>query len=183
MGYKPQLKVGEKIFHFGEARNHNMSQVTDEYDWIIWLDADDVFRGREKLKKVVEFMHDKGIEAGFFNYLYQVEFDNDGNMQVVIEHLRERVVKRGLYHWVAPIHETLIEKKPTVKQDIADCDVLHLSNDERRNSALGRNIRALENAIYLNKGEDPRTVYYLAKALVDLARFKDLDNNYHQPGS
>ena len=40
--YDPILKEGDKMFQFDEARNHNFAQVGPEFDWILWIDTDDV---------------------------------------------------------------------------------------------------------------------------------------------
>ena len=171
-GYDPQTKVGDALFRFDEARNFNFGQVPKEVDFILWLDADDVLRRGENLRRVAQVAREHGIEATYFNYLYQVELLQDDPpivKHVLIEHLRERlVVNSGVYKWIAPIHETLIEQKPTRKTDNYDCDVVHLASDEDRVASLQRNLKTLELAIYQSKGKDPRHVYYLAKALYDL---------------
>lgn len=169
-GYEPKLKVGDKLFRFDVARNANFSQVPKDYDFILWLDSDDVLIGGEKLRDVARVAQEQGIEATYFNYLYQCEFNEDGSIKnVLIEHLRERlVVNSGVYKWIAPIHETLIEQKPTRKTDNYDCQVLHLATHEDRLASLDRNLKNLELSIFDTKGEDPRPVYYLAKAYFDI---------------
>src|SRR4030042_2795832 len=37
---------------FSKARNHNFSQAPKKFDYILWIDADDIFRGGPKLKEV-----------------------------------------------------------------------------------------------------------------------------------
>jgi tetratricopeptide (TPR) repeat protein len=167
--YKPASEVGDKIFKFDEARNFNLAQIPKEYEWFIWLDADDIFRGGPKLKEVAEKAEKDGLEAVYFNYIYQADIKDGKVNGVIIEHLRERLVRNNdAYKWVAPIHETLIEQRPTQKNDSPDCDVLHLSNDEERMKSLQRNLKALEYTIFKDEGKDPRPIYYYAKALYDL---------------
>jgi tetratricopeptide (TPR) repeat protein len=87
--------------------------------------------------------------------------------------LRERLIKNdGSYKWIAPIHETLIEQRPTRKADIEGIDVLHLSTNERKEKAIGRNIPALQLSIYQKEGKDPRPLYYLGKAYYDRFQIK-----------
>lgn len=169
-GYEPKMQVGDKLFRFDVARNFNFGQIPQDYKYILWLDSDDVLMGGENLRKVVEIAESQGIEATYFNYLYQCEFAEDGTIKnVLIEHLRERlVVNTGVYKWIAPIHETLIEQKPTRKTDNYDCQVLHLATLEDRLASLDRNLKNLELSIYDTKGQDPRPIYYLAKAYFDL---------------
>lgn len=169
-GYDPYLKAQDKLFQFDVARNFNFSQVPPEYDWIVWMDTDDIFIHAENLHKLADMGIEKNIEAIYFNYLYQAEFDDKGRVKHrIIEHLRERLVRNnGVYKWIAPIHETLIEQRPTDKTDNYDCEVVHMATDEDRQLSLQRNLKNLELSIYQTKGEDPRHIYYLAKALFDI---------------
>lgn len=168
-GYEPQMKLGDKIFLFDEARNFNFSQVPKEYEWIVWMDCDDVFRRGENLRKLTELGKKAQIDAFYMNYIYQAEVDENLNVkQVIIEHLRERLVRNaGIFKWIAPIHETLIEQRPSNKTDNNDCEVLHLATMEDRMKSLTRNLNNLELVIYKTEGKDPRHIYYLAKAYFD----------------
>ena len=127
-GYEPHMKVGDKIFEFDKARNFNLSQVPKEYNWVIWLDTDDTLIGGEKLHELAKRCEEQNIEALCFNYLYQAEFDEQGRVKHrIIEHLRERLLRNNdTYKWISPIHETLIEQRPSQKTDVPDCEVIHL---------------------------------------------------------
>lgn len=159
---------------FSKARNHNFEQVDKKYNYIIWLDADDIFRGGERLKGVEGLIKGKDIGAVFFNYLYKVDMGEVGGKivikQVLIEHLRERLVRNdNTYKWIAPIHETLIPQKATSQTDSQECDVVHLTDDSRCGDAIKRNIEILERQIEeQGNRKDPRTLYYLAKSYFDL---------------
>lgn len=168
-GYEPHMKAGDKLFLFDDARNFNFAQVPDEYEWVLWMDCDDTLVGGENLWKLKEIGRQANIDAFFLNYIYQAEFDEKGNVkQVIIEHLRERIVRPKLYKWIMPIHETLIEQKPTNKTDNRDCYILHHASMEDRMASLTRNLKNLELAIYKTEGKDPRQIYYLAKAYFDI---------------
>ncbi len=168
LGEKPIIKVGDKIFDFSKARNHNLQQVPKSFDWILWLDADDIFRGGQNLRELIKTADANQVDSIFLNYIYQAEIENNKLKNILIEHLRERLVRNnGTYEWVAPIHETLIEKKPTKKIDYDRCDVLHMAELSRREQALSRNTKTLEMSIYNGKGSDPRPVYYLGKSYFD----------------
>lgn len=164
-----RVKEGDKVFKFDEARNHNMALVPKEYRWILWFDADDIFRGGEKLRDIVKNAELNKVQSVFMNYIYQAEIVDGQIKNILIEHLRERLIENtGVYKWIAPIHETLIEQTPTNKAENRECDVLHLSSDKRFAKALDRNIKALELSILQTEGKDPRPIYYLAKAYYDL---------------
>ena len=177
LGYEPNMKVGDKMFLFDEARNFAFAQVPKEYDWILWMDTDDVFLNAKKLRFVTELGEKTKIEAFYFDYLYQVEVTQDEELppedwkiqNIVIQHVRERLVRNeGKFKWIAPIHETLIEQVPTNKSDNYDCAVMHLATEEDRLSSLTRNLPNLELAISQSEGKDPRHLYYLAKAYFDM---------------
>lgn len=168
LGLTPHIKEGDKIFEFDKARNYSMKMVPKEYDWLFWMDTDDILRGKQ-LREIAKDADRRGIESVFLNYIYQAEIEDGKIKAILIEHLRERLIKNtGVYEWVAPIHETLIEKKPTKKIDDKRCDVLHLSTKERMLTAIDRNIKALEYLVCFKKGKDPRPNYYLGKAYFDL---------------
>ena len=103
--------------NFSNARNFNFNQVPKEYEWIFWFDSDDVVMGAETFKDAVKLAEKNKLSSLFARYLYQCEFDEKGEVkEILIEHLRERLIKNdGTFEWVAPIHETLIEKVPTGK--------------------------------------------------------------------
>lgn len=160
----------EWIKDFSAARNFNFSQVPKEYDFILWLDADDVLVGGEKMKEVLSKpeIDQYNVGAVFARYLYQVESDDQGNVkQILIEHLRERLIRNNdTYKWVAPIHETLIPQREAGQTDTKDFLVIHLTNQEDMERSMYRNIEILEDEVIKNSS-DPRPIYYLAKAYFD----------------
>lgn len=156
---------------FSAARNFNWSQVPEDFEWVFWMDADDIVRGAERFQESIEKANKINAEAIFANYLYQVELDANGQIRnVLIEHLRERLIRNnGAYKWVGAIHETLIEQRGTNKVDMQDFDVVHLTDGERMGKAIYRNIEILEEELKKQgKQQDPRIVYYLGKAYFDL---------------
>lgn len=168
-GYDPMIKLGDKVFQFDQARNYNFSQIGKEYEWMLWLDADDIFRGGEKLREVTRLAEENKAESVFLNYIYQSIIQNGQITNILIQHPRERLVlNNDAYKWVAPIHETLIEQRPTVKIESKECDVVHLSSDDRMLGAIERNMKTLELSIYDSLARDPRPIYYLGKAYFDL---------------
>lgn len=173
LGWTPTMKEGDVIFKFAEARNSNINFIPDDYDWLFWMDADDVLLGADKLKIIADNAMNGGWESVFMNYIYQAEIDPEGRIKnIVIQHSRERLVRikgeyRKVYKWIGNIHETLIQQRETKKTDTPDLEVLHLSTNDRFVSAISRNMRVLEHEIYETKGKDPRPIYYLGKALFD----------------
>jgi hypothetical protein len=94
----------EWVNDFSAARNFNFSQVPSEYEWILWLDSDDVVQGSETFQQAIQVAEANNIKAIFARYLYQVELDEKGKIKnILIEHLRERIVRNdGTFEWIAP---------------------------------------------------------------------------------
>ncbi len=153
---------------FSKARNFNFSQIPSEYQWILWMDTDDVVQGAENFQQAIELAEANNIKAIFARYLYQVELDEKGKIKnILIEHLRERLVRNdGTFEWVAPIHETLIEKVPAGKTDYQGFCVVHLIGHDQMEKSMWRNIAILEQNC-MDNPQDPRPIYYLAKAYFD----------------
>lgn len=153
---------------FSKARNFNMSQIPKEYEWYLWIDTDDKVQGAETFQDAIKLAEANNIKAIFARYLYQVELDEQGKIKnILIEHLRERLIRNdGTFEWVAPVHETLIEKVPSGKTDFQGFVVVHLMVPNQMEKSMWRNIGILEQSC-MDSPQDPRPVYYLAKAYFD----------------
>jgi hypothetical protein len=117
---------------FAEARQFALDKVPQGDDkYILWIDADDVVSGAENIPTILKEMADTKTDSAFFEYLYKVDLDQDGNIkEIVIKHVRERIViNNGTYSWKGNLHELLIEDKKEnlrrYKRD--DLVVIHLN--------------------------------------------------------
>lgn len=149
---------------FSAARNRNFSMVPKEYDYILWCDADDVWRGLGTLKDV---MAANPADAYLFHYLY--DFDDTGEPRVA--HIKNQLVRNdGRFTWKGTIHEDLIcdgEAKLHLVND--GIDRLHLTTGERVEAALERNLAAAE-AYRRTHPDDPRSRFTLAQSLLGAGR-------------
>lgn len=166
---------------FEEARNYALTQVPKEYDYIVWTDADDVWRGAEKIPDMVKLMEAQGVTGVFFDYNYQI---NPKTGEVEIVHPRERIVKRGYYEWKGHLHETMISTREVNNAYFKDIVVDHLPPKSATEANLWRNLEILEQT-YEREGEkhDPRTEYYLARNYFDVEKYDEalkLFNDYVQ---
>ncbi len=157
---------------FSAARQYALDQVPKGDDcFVYWQDADDVLDGAENLPQIVKEMYEQKQAAVYFNYLYAVDLDEDGNVkEVLIEHKRERIVRNDdTWKWIGDLHETLIEQKQEnlIRIGRNDCRVIHLSNVKRSEDNLDRNIRILEKQMNKENRKDPRTLVYLGKSYFD----------------
>src|SRR3990167_8245734 len=91
--YDPYMKEDDKLFRFDVARTFNFNQVPKDYDWIFWIDSDDVVSNAKNLRIVAENALKANTEAVYFNYLYQAEFEEGKIKHRIIEHLRERLIR------------------------------------------------------------------------------------------
>lgn len=174
---------GANIFYFKWIKSFAAArQFVMDYtphgvnNYIFWIDADDVLKGGEHLRRVSDEATAMQHAAVFFNYLYQVDLDEYGEVrEVIIEHKRERLIRNdGTFKWIGMLHETLIEQRTENIMKIArdECTVIHLSSSDRSDKSLGRNIDILEEQAKKENHKDPRTIIYLAKAYFDKAKLQ-----------
>lgn len=150
--------------NFAEARNSNLAQVPEDYDWVLWLDTDDTIDNPEKIKEVAEVS--KQYDAIYVDYLY----DRDEEQNPLTVHMVARMFKNnGGHEWKGRIHETLIETRGVTQGATKDFTVIHHADEERKDRSLNRNVELLERQLEDEaKDPDPRTFYYLASTYMDV---------------
>lgn len=165
--------------NFAAARNVSFKNVKGAYDWYLWADVDDVLNSGSELRKAAQLAHDAKQDSVFMTYWYAVDVDEKGNVRdVVIQHLRERLVKPEKFKWTSRLHEVLVpiqdgynpkhtmyDYKPEEGRNLT---FIHLSGGERFQEALKRNREILEIQIREEQRKDPRTIFYLAKTMYDM---------------
>jgi tetratricopeptide (TPR) repeat protein/glycosyltransferase involved in cell wall biosynthesis len=143
---------------FADARNFNFSQVPKEYEYILWLDADDVIRNPEKIKPTLEA--NPSIDVFSLWYLYA--FDEWKNPVVV--HHKNRIVKNdGCVRWVGDLHEDFTENRNIERKHVEGIEVLHLTNIDRINVAKTRNEHVAE-VHHERNPDDPRSYWVLGNS-------------------
>ncbi len=150
------------IHHFAAARNFSFQQATKEY--ILWLDADDVFlaEDQEKFKSLKQSLH-SNIDAVSMNY--HLSFDSEGHVSSLIR--RYRLVKRDKhFQWIGAVHEYLEVGGHLLDSNVA-VSHLPLSHDHTRNINIYRQL--------VQSGEplSPRDTFYYANELLDHGQFED----------
>lgn len=187
---KKWCSLNEKIEHshlpwnddFSEQRNFNFSQVPTSFDYIVWMDSDDVILNAELLPDIAKMSKRKGYDTVFFDYWYGARFDGEPSKETFIEneitHYRERLIRPGSIVWKKRIHESPVpiddrSYKYSKVQYSKDWPIawLHLGADrqispERLQARMQRNQRLLEKELLEERenGEaDPRTILYLMK--------------------
>lgn len=159
----------EWINDFAAARNYAFSQATQEY--ILWLDADDVFSPEDQ-ELFLSLKSSLSHEFDIVSMLYNLGFDQYG--KVTFQRRRNRLVKREKnFRWIGAVHEYLEVYGNNFNSSIA---VTHqpLSHDS------DRNLRIYEQR--LQKGEQftPRDLFYFANELLDHRLFNRAIEYYQQ---
>jgi len=156
--YGATVSTFEWVKDFAAARNFNFSQVPKEYDYIMWCDADDVWRGLDKLKPTI--LENKMVDIFAFWYLY----DFDANRRPTVVHKKSMIIKNdGCAKWVGKLHEDLIENRSCNVKFVEGIERMHLSTTERFIAAQKRNVEVSEGDLEENPN-DPRTYWNLANS-------------------
>lgn len=186
---------GRTIFaNFAEARNVSFDLVDEEYDYLSWADVDDIVNNGLEIRKCAEISKEKGLDGVFFTYWYALHYDKSTGVptDASITQIRERLLKPKIYKWVSRLHEVAISADPSYKlkqgewnmADGRECVWVHLTSQERVDTALNRNRQILEIQIEEEKYKDPRTLFSLAKVYFDsggkenIEKCKDLIYRY-----
>ena len=166
------------VHDFAAARQFALDQVPRGEDcYIYWQDADDVLENPQGLEAIMHNCVENHIASVFFDYLYNVQLDEEGNIkEILVNHKRERIVRNdGTFKWIGMLHETLIKQREENVLQIGtkDCRVVHLSSMDRYDANISRNIGILEEQAKQENHKDPRTLIYLAKAYFDRGKMSD----------
>lgn len=156
--HKAELSTFEWCNDFAQARNFNFSQVPKEYEYILWCDADDVFRGLENLKDTIEV--NPSVDVFAFWYMY----DFDQYKQPTVVHKKSQLVRNdGCVYWQGILHEDFAENRSVNTKFVEGIERLHLTTDERVLIAKERNIEVAKHDTETNP-KDPRSWWNLGNS-------------------
>jgi glycosyltransferase involved in cell wall biosynthesis len=149
---------------FAAARNFNFAQVPKDFDYILWLDADDALREGKLMRELVE-ANPKDAYAMWYQY------DFDAYKRPYIVHQKVRIVRNdGSFSWMGRLHESLTANRQVDTHLLIGCDVLHLSTPAHFEANKERNLR-----IALRGKEeapnDPRSYWNTGNAYHGSAQF------------
>lgn len=147
---------------FSAARNFSFSKATKEY--ILWLDADDVFTKEDREKFLaLKKSPDPSVDVYMMKYKIGVGAEQKG---AALSYYRERLVKRERgFRWHEPVHEYLEISGNIVNTDIC---VTHAAKERK---SEGRNL-AIYEKILANGGRlSARGLYYYGRELKENGRF------------
>ena len=144
------------INDFAAARNFSFSKAS--MDFILWLDADDIFTKAD----FSEFLRLKqelpnGIDVVMMRY--NTAFDEEG--KPVFSYYRERMVRRTIPHeWKGRVHEAIVCNGQTYYAE--NPAVTHKSI---KTSYSDRNLRIYEKQIQDGETLSPRDMFYYGREL------------------
>jgi glycosyltransferase involved in cell wall biosynthesis len=154
--YTDSIYDFEWIHDFSAARNYSFSKATKDY--ILWLDADDVFREKDRLKlRALKQSLDTSVDSVTMHY--HLAFDDHGNVTSSLR--RNRLVKRSCgFRWIGAVHEYLEVSGSILNSDIAVThSSLHHDSD--------RNLQIYERRLAAGETFSPRDLFYFANELLD----------------
>lgn len=140
---------------FSKVRNFAFEEIKKEnFDFILWIDSDDIFIGGEKLRDIAEKAKLNNKASVFFTYWYGCTFDGERvpkNLKSVdIIQQRERLINPNTMHWKGMLHETPIFKEGSkhmleeYKQGVNEIVVMHTASLDSALVKMDRNKRILE---------------------------------------
>lgn len=164
----------EWVDDFAAARNFNFSQVPKDFDYILWCDADDIWRGLEKLHATIA--ENPNVDAFSFEYLY--DWDEFNNPTVV--HRKSMLLRNdGCFTWRGPLHEDLEPNRAIYLFLVKGIDRLHLTNPDRVADNFKRNIAIAEKEVESNPDE-PLTYWNLANSHFGISNYDEAKEAYEK---
>lgn len=148
---------------FSAARNFSFSQVPKDFDYIMWSDADDRWRGLDKLRPTLEA--NRQADAFGFWYLY----DWDEFKKPVVVHRKTMLIRNdGAAKWVGALHEDLEPTRQLEVNLVEGIERLHMTNAARYATASKRNV-AIAIKDQANNPDDPRSYWNLGNSQIGVA--------------
>ncbi|MEF3307166.1 glycosyltransferase family 2 protein [Paenibacillus sp. GYB003] len=159
----------EWVDDFAAARNFSFAQATKDY--ILWLDADDVFEqaDREKFIRLKETL-DPSTDSVMMHYHLSVNAKGEALSSL----RRNRLVRRDRgFRWEKPVHELLVVAGNIVYSDIA---VTH----KKEKAHTDRNLRIYRKRAERGEQFDARDLYYFANEWKDNGYFAEAIQYYER---
>ncbi|WP_437179688.1 glycosyltransferase [Paenibacillus barcinonensis] len=157
----------EWIDDFAAARNFAFDQASCEY--ILWLDADDVFEAEDRAKLIaLKQSLDPAVDSVTMDY--NLSFTAEGKVAYSLR--RNRLVRRDRqFRWIGAVHEYLAVAGHLLHSDIA---VTHKKDKEYTD----RNLRIYRKREQAGEEFSPRDLYYFGNELKDHAQYEDAITYY-----
>jgi glycosyltransferase involved in cell wall biosynthesis len=170
-----RVERGEWRKDFAWAREQNWEMVSDDVDWVVWLDDDDIIDGAKNFRALAATAPP---ELDGFVFVYEYAHDENGNC--VCQLWRERLMRRSAgYTWQGAVHEVLVppEGRPPGLQMIPTDQVRYIHNRPADRYEPDRNLEILlaeRERVEDDGGQvEPRTLAYLGTEHLAKGRYAD----------
>ena len=155
-------KYTDKIYDFlwnddfSAARNFAFSKGTGEY--LMWLDADDVFLGKERDRFLMLKEELEKNPCDVVMMIYDAGFDESGKAN--FSYYRERLLRNcPQTKWIGCVHEVI---PPFGEIRYVD---IHIEHRKEKEIYSDRNLRIYEKMIEKGKALEPREQFYYGREL------------------
>lgn len=167
--YTDRIVDFEWVDDFAAARNYAFDQAKSEY--ILWLDADDVFEPEDRAKLIaLKRSLDPDVDSVTMDY--NLSFTADGKVSYSLR--RNRLVRRDRqFRWIGAVHEYLAVAGNLLHSDIA---VTHKKDKEYTD----RNLRIYRKREQAGEEFGPRDLYYFGNELKDHGQHEDAVKYYEK---
>lgn len=165
--YTERIIDFEWVDDFAAARNFAFEQATSEY--ILWLDADDVFEPDDRVK-LIELKRSLDPAVDSVTMDYHLSFTAEGKVAYSLR--RNRLVRRDRnYRWIGAVHEYLEVSGHLLHSDVA---VTHKKDKEYTD----RNLKLYRKREQAGEEFSPRDLYYFGNELKDHGHLEDAVQYY-----
>ncbi|KAJ3198339.1 hypothetical protein HK101_006473 [Irineochytrium annulatum] len=167
--YTDRIVDFEWVDDFAAARNFAFDQAKSEY--ILWLDADDVFEAEDRAKLIaLKRSLDPAVDSVTMDY--NLSFTAEGKVSYSLR--RNRLVRRDRqFRWIGAVHEYLAVAGNLLHSDIA---VTHKKDKEYTD----RNLRIYRKREQTGEEFSPRDLYYFGNELKDHGQHEDAVKYYEK---
>ena len=174
-------QYADKVVHFdwvddfAAARQFALEQVSEDADWIVWADADDVVEGADKWRSLIENAGPH-VQGFIFPYNYQIDAST-GNVTTKL--YRERLLRgpASRWFWSGAVHEVLGLKDGTTPHLQVSDDCVYVHHRPEQKYLPDRNLKIIQAYIAqcdsAGTQPDPRMVTYLGSELMAHGRWAE----------
>ena len=145
---------------FSKARNQSFEMVPkDEFDWIMWIDSDDILVAEKPLREVLKSI-DEYTQGVYLRYDYAVD---PATNKTSIEQWRERIFTTKInWMWVYPVHEVVFSGAGTQFAKREGVYVRHQRNPGANDEVARKRNRQIISAWLAENPKHPRAQFYFA---------------------
>lgn len=172
--YKANVSYFQWVNDFSKARNFNFSKVPKFFDYIMWVDADDVVQNPEKIKPLIE--QNPSVDAFAFWYYYEIDKENNP----IVIHKKTQIVRNdGCVEWVGKLHEDFKENRSLNVKFTDLITRVHLTTPEHAKENQKRNVEISKDEAKINPN-DPRVYFNLANSYYGYGKIKEARTVYRK---